>query len=290
MYKDRKGKIHKHDATPDKTIKLLYNTVGGRRILEKLIEPERQEKIRRLACTRWSSLLVDPFAKKYHISFRDYIPTRYKSYNAFFTRKIKPECRPIERNDNLLACPCDGRLSAYRISDKLVMHIKNSDYSVKSLLRNHDLSEEFANGWCLVIRLTIEDYHRYCYPDDGYKSDDFFIPGLLHTVSPLVLEHAHIYAENQRVYTVIDTDHFGRMIQMEIGALGVGRIVNHDDEGEICRGKEKGFFEFGGSTIVLLLKSDAFTPDKDLVDNTLEGYETIVKMGERIGFNEKYQG
>lgn len=290
MYKDRQGRIHKHDATPDKTIKFLYRTVPGRMLLSRIVKPEQQDGFRKLANGRMSSLLVDPFAKKYHISFRDYIPTKYKSYNAFFTRKIKPERRPIEDNENLLACPCDGRLTVHKISDRLVMRIKNSDYSVKSLLRNHYLSEEFINGWCMVIRLTIEDYHRYCYPDDGYKSDDTFIPGLLHTVSPLVLEHANIYAENQRVYTVIDSEHFGRMVQMEIGALAVGRIVNHDDEGEIIRGAEKGYFEFGGSTIVLLLKSDCFTPDKDLIENTAEGYETIVKMGERIGFNEKYQG
>lgn len=290
MYKDRQGKIHKHDATPDKTIKFLYCTVLGRRILWRLIDPDRQETFRKMANARWSSMLVDPFAKKYHISFKDYIPKRYKSYNDFFTRKIRPECRPIEKNENLLACPCDGRITAYRISDRLVMDIKNTKYSVKSLLRNRELSEEFADGWCLVIRLTIDDYHRYCYPDDGYKSDDMFIPGLLHTVSPLVMEHANIYAENQRVYTVIDSEHFGRIIQMEIGALAVGRIVNHDDEGEIVRGAEKGFFEFGGSTIVLLLKSSEFTPDRDIIDNTADGYETIVKMGERIGFNEKYQG
>lgn len=290
MYKDRQGNVFRHDATPDKTIRFLYRTVPGRWILERMIDPDRQEKFRRMANAKWSSILVNPFAKKYHIDFKEYVPSKYRSYNAFFTRRIKPECRPIEEDDNLLACPCDGRLTAYRISDRLVMSIKNTEYSVKSLLRNRELAEEFADGWCLVIRLTIEDYHRYCYPDDGYKSDDMFIPGLLHTVSPIVLEHANVYAENQRVYTVIDTEHFGRIIQMEIGALAVGRIVNHDDEGEICRGDEKGYFEFGGSTVVLLLKSDAFTPDSDIIDNTKEGYETIVKMGERIGFNEKYQG
>lgn len=290
MYKDRQGRIIVHDATPDKALKLMYETLPGRIILGMMIQPRFSDLIRKIMKTRFSAIFIDGFARKNHISLKDYIPTRYKSFNDFFTRPIKPQKRPIERNENLLVSPCDGRVTVYPISDRLVMHIKNSDYSVKSLLRNREIAEEFEGGYCVIVRLTVEDYHRYCYPDDGYKSDDMFIPGLLHTVSPIVMEHASIYAENQRVYTVIDTDHFGRMVQVEIGAIGVGRVVNFDDEGPVKRGDEKGMFEFGGSTIVLLLQKGCFIPDADIIKNTEDGFETIVKMGERIGSNEKYQG
>lgn len=289
MYKDRKGNIVVHDATPDKVLKLMYESLPGRLVLDIMIEPRFSDFIRRIMKTRLSSLFIDGFAKKNHISLKDYIPLRYKSFNDFFTRPIKPKKRPIEKNVNILPSPCDARASVYDISEKLVMHIKNSDYSVKSLLRNREIAEEFLGGYCVVLRLTVDDYHRFCYVDDGYKTDNYFIPGLLHTVSPIAMEHASIYAENQRVYTIMDTEHFGRMVQVEIGAIGVGRVVNFDDEGEFKRGAQKGMFEFGGSTVVLLLKRDHFIPDADLIKNTAEGFETIVKMGERIGCNEKYQ-
>lgn len=289
MYKDRQGNIIVHDATPDRALKLMYNTLPGRVLLKIMIQPRFSDWIRRVMKTRVSAIFIDGFARKNRISLRDYIPTRYKSFNDFFTRPIKPKRRPIEPDANLLASPCDGRVSVYPITDNLVMHIKNSDYSVKSLLRNREIAEEFRGGWCVILRLTVDDYHRYCYPDDGYKTDDMFIPGLLHTVSPIAMEHASIYAENQRVYTLIDTEHFGLLAQVEIGAIGVGRVVNFDDEGPVKKGAEKGMFEFGGSTIVLLLQKGHFIPDADLIRNTEDGYETIIKMGERIGSNEEYQ-
>ena len=289
-YKDRQGNHYKHDATPDTMIRFFYGTFVGRCMLEHMIMPGFSEFMRVVLSSRFSALFIDPFKRKYKISLKDYKARRYRSFNAFFTREIKPEKRPICMDDNILISPCDGRLTIYDISDRLVVPIKNSEYSVKALLRNREIAEEFYGGYCVVIRLTVDDYHRYCYCDDGYKSDDMFLPGFLHTVSPLVMDEYSIFSENQRVYTVIDSEHFGRLVQIEVGALGVGRIENHDGEGEIRRGAEKGYFAFGGSTIVLLLKKDSFIPDADLVRNTADGYETIVKYGERIGCNEKYQG
>ena len=70
---------------------------------------------------------------------------------------------------------------------------------------------------------------------------------------------------------------------MEVGALMVGRITNYDDACEVRRGQEKGRFEFGGSTVILLFQKGAANPDASLISNTDKGYETRVKMGERIG-------
>ena len=176
------------------------------------------------------------------------------------------------------------------IDDDLVLNIKGVKYTVSSLLRNDELAEEFKGGWAIVLRLTADDYHHYCYPDDGHKTDNCFIPGVLHTVSPTATERIRVFRENQREYTILDSLHFGRIVQMEIGAMCVGRIVNLHGARAVKRGTEKGRFEFGGSTIVLLLKKECFTPDEDLIANSAEGIETVVKLGERIGFNEEYQG
>ncbi len=289
MYKDRQGNITENDATPTGILNLLYNTVPGRFFLKPLIKPAFSDIVRCLMTSRISTLAIDHFIRKNGVSLKDNVPKKYTSFNDFFTRRLKPGKRKIEQNENLLASPCDSRASVFTVDENLVLDIKGSRYSVASLLRDAELAREFKGGYCMILRLTVDDYHHYCYPDDGHKSDNVFLPGILHTVSPVAMEHAAVYTENQREYTIIDSLHFGRFIQMEVGAMCVGRISNLHGESDVKRGLEKGKFEFGGSTIVLLMKSEHFTPDEDLIKNTADGFETIVKMGERIGYNEKYQ-
>ena len=290
MYKDRKGSILTGEATPSGLLSLLYNSVILRPLLKFMTSYTHAEIARFFLTRRISSLLIDPFIKHNGISLKEYIPTRYKSFNDFFTRMIRPEARPVDMREDILISPCDAKAFAYRITDNFIVNIKNTDYSVKSLIHNSELAESFSGGLCMVFRLTADNFHRYSYIDSGYKSDNIYIPGLLHTVSPASEGHAHVYSENSREYCVLDTDHFGCVVQIEVGALNIGRIINWDNKGFFKKGDEKGLFEFGGSTIVLLLRQDSFTPDEDIVCNTSDGYETLVKVGERIGCNEKYKG
>lgn len=282
-YRDLKGKEYSYDTTQDKFLRLLYGTAFGRRIIARLVRPGVSEFAGRVMDSGLSSLFISRFVRKNRIPLSEYIPTRYRSYNDFFTREIRPECRSFPEDVNVLGSPCDGKVTAYSVSDRLVIKIKGSDYSIKSLLLNRELCEEFAGGYCVIIRLSVDNYHRYAYIDDGCKSDNYYIAGLFHTVNPVAMEHNNIYYENSREYTIIDTEHFGRVVQMEVGALAVGRIVNYDGEGRIERGAEKGYFEFGGSTVVLLLKREAVRIDDVFLKNTEEGYETLVRLGERLG-------
>ena len=78
-----------------------------------------------------------------------------------------------------------------------------------------------------MFRLTVEDYHRYFYIDGGSKGENVFIEGRLHTVQPIALEHRRVFTENCREYTVLHTENFGDVTQVEVGAMMVGRIVNN---------------------------------------------------------------
>ena len=92
-----------------------------------------------------------------------------------------------------------------------------------------------------------------------------------------------VFTENSREYTVLQTEHFGKMIQMEVGAMLVGKIHNYHGAGPIEKGKEKGKFLYGGSTIILLLQKDAVhIPDK-VFRATENGREIPVVMGQKIG-------
>ena len=179
--------------------------------------------------------------------------------------------------------PCDGLLSAYRITDGMVLPIKQSRYSVSDLLGMDAAARRFRDGVCLVFRLCVDNYHRYCYVDNGQKGPNVFLPGVLHTVRPIALESVPVFVRNCREYTIMETAHFGTVAQIEIGALLVGRIDNREGAGPIRRGEEKGRFLYGGSTVVLLLEKDRVSFDEALFTATANGIETPVVLGQVLG-------
>ena len=136
----------------------------------------------------------------------------------------------------------------------------------------------------MVFRLCVDHYHRYSYVESGTKNKNKFINGVLHTVRPIALEACPVFVKNCREYCVIDSTDCGRLVQMEVGAMLVGRIVNDNPgAGEVIRGKEKGHFEYGGSTIIVLTQQGRINVREDIYEASLEGIEIPVKMGEAVG-------
>ena len=183
----------------------------------------------------------------------------------------------------MLFSPCDGKLSAYKIDKDTVLPVKGSHYTISQLLNNNDLAEKYSDGYCLVFRLAVDDYHRYSYIDSGVKGENVKIKGKLHTVQPIALEKSPVFIQNSREYTVMHTENFGDVVQVEVGALMVGKIKNHQGKGKIIRGEEKGMFLFGGSTIILLLNSGEVQVEELFFENTKNHLETVVKLGESLG-------
>ena len=160
-----------------------------------------------------------------------------------------------------------------------------NDFFTRSIkpVGGSSIAGEYLNGTCLVLRLGVENYHRYCYIDDGFKSGNHRIPGRYHPVQPIVVRKQPVFVQNTREYTVLNTKNFGTVTQIEVGACLVGRICNHHEACIIHRGEEKGFFEFGGSTIVLLFKEGTVDIPQEVFDATLSDKEAIVKYGSAIG-------
>ena len=257
------------------TLHFLYHTTPGRLLLKLLTAPALSRACGAFLDSKLSHFLVRPFARHNRIRLSDYEMDNVQSFNDFFSRKIRDGLRPIDREPEHLIAPCDGLLSVWPVQGDTVLPIKQSHYTLPSA--------RYQGGYCLVFRLCVDHYHRYCYVDSGTKSKNFFIPGVLHTVRPVALEQVPVFTENSREYTLIRTSHFGTVTQMEVGAMLVGRIVNHENEGTAVRGKEKGFFQYGGSTIILLIEPDQARIRQDLLTHSLSGRETTVKMGEVIG-------
>lgn len=261
---------------------ILYKTIIGGVVLA-FATRKTVSKVSSIYMNSKSSVKrIDKFIKKNKINMDDYPKREYLSFNDFFTRKILKNKRPFSKKQNDLISVADSKLLVYEINDKTEMIIKNKKYTLKELLRDKNLAGEYKGGLCLVFRLTVDDYHRYSFVDDGNVIKSKKINGILHTVGPIAFRRYKVFKENQREYSVLNTKNFGKVIQMEVGALMVGKIVNYNIE-KFHRGDEKGYFLFGGSTVVLIFKKDIVEIDEDILKNSSVGIETKVKLGETIG-------
>lgn len=267
-----------------RSLRFLYYNPLGAPVLRLLTARWVSKLAGRYLDGRASRRKIKKYIKKHGIDMSQFIEEDYRSFNAFFTRRIKPELRPFDLEPSSLVSPCDAKLSVFDITKDSTFEIKGFNYTVDALVGgNAELARLFDGGKCLVFRLTVTDYHRYFFFDGGVAEGNAFVKGRLHTVQPSALCRRRVFTENCREYTVLRTDNFGTAVQAEIGAMMVGRIVNDVKSGRFERGEEKGRFEFGGSTVVLLLQRDAAVLDAELVENTERGGETVVRCGEKIG-------
>lgn len=261
----------------------LYKTRAGRILLRPLISRPVSDIAGFLLDSRISKLLIAPFVRMNDIRTEDYELDDIRCFNDFFRRKIRSGLRPVSMSPGDLIAPCDGLLKVSRIKKGMVIEAKQSVFTVRGMLRDIRLADSFEGGYCLVFRLCVDNYHRYIYFDSGKKYANRHIQGVYHTVQPVALEDFPVFVQNTRDYTVIDTDSFGRCVQMEVGAMLVGRIVNHrSGRSMVRRGVEKGYFEYGGSTIILLLPRQELAFTDKVLKGMQEGCEVPVRMGEVI--------
>ena len=148
-------------------LEFLYNTVPGRFLLKPLTGPRLSRICGHFLDSELSSFLIQPFVKQNAIQLSDYETTDIKSFNDFFSRKIKQGKRPIDMEKNHLIAPCDGLLSVWKIKENTVFPVKQSHYTISSLLHSKKLAQRYHGGYCLVYRLCVNHYHRYGYVDSG---------------------------------------------------------------------------------------------------------------------------
>lgn len=282
-WRDRQGHHISDGDEEDRPLRFLYETKCGNILLKPLIRKPVSDFVGWLMQRRISSLWIGKFLKSSHIDMSEYENRKFTSFNDFFTRRIRPECRPVDSTPEHFISPCDCKLTVFPINEDSTFHIKGGRYTAEQLLRSKALADAYSGGMLLVFRLTVDDYHRYCYPDSGAKEENIHIPGVYYTVNPIAFKRHAVFKENTREYTLLHSDNFDDLIIMEVGATLVGRISNLHGARQVKRGEEKGHFDFGGSTIVVMVKPNVLQIDEDILRNQSEGCETVVKYGERIG-------
>jgi len=286
QYYDREsGLLKTEKVAAEKYLVWLYNNPLGEATLWALAKRKFVSTVYGTMMDRPSSTKkIQAFVEEFDIDMRSVQKQEFTSFNDFFTRKLKSDARPLDTNATVAVSPADGKLLAYADISSSDFIIKGTRFDVLSFLNNADLAQNYLDGTLVVVRLAPPDYHRFHFPLGGSVSPITSIDGDYYSVNPLALrEMAEIFCLNKREYTIVANPLFGNVVMAEVGATMVGSIVQTYTGNSVNKGEEKGYFKFGGSTVVLLFEKNKIRIDDDLLINTLKGFETAIKQGEGIG-------
>lgn len=238
--------------------------------------------------SRLSRHKVCPFIDAFHMDTAEFLDpvSSFSSFNDFFIRKLKPECRPIVNGNDVAVLPADARYLVYpNVSHAPGIWVKGEKFSIAELLCNQTLAQKYEGGSLVLARLCPTDYHRFHFPVSGMPEAPKLIRGALFSVNPLALKrNIHILTENKRMITQVHTKNFGTVLYVEVGATHVGSIHQTFTPNEpYAKGDEKGYFSFGGSCIILLFEPLRIQFDQDLVDASNRGIEVRGLLGQSLG-------
>jgi phosphatidylserine decarboxylase len=237
-----------------------------------------------LQSTRWSGRKVAPFIERYAIPMAEYEPGPFPTFNDFFVRRFRAEARPWASEADQMPAFAEARYFAWAaITDAQTFPVKGRDLSSTALLGNAELARDFTGGPLLLARLCPVDYHRFHYPDDGRTLETYRARGAFHSVNPIALAtKSDVLATNERQVTLLETRNFGKLAYIEVGAMCVGKIIQSHTAPAFARGDEKGYFLFGGSTVIVLGQPGRWEPDPELLRKTEERRETLVRLGQPV--------
>jgi len=286
---NRQTKAIEHENTYKvEGLSFLYNTELGKVLTSTILNKRVISRVYgRTVKSKRSISQIDKFIKHYKINITEIKRplSSFRSFNDFFIRELVESARPIDRTPEHLISPADSRLRVFDLSQAAALPVKGFWYSVAELIKDKKLAKEYADGWCFVYRLAPADYHRYCYIDNGNQEKVKRIRGVLNSVHPIALSTVkNLMSKNYRELTILNTENFGKVVHLEVGALFVGKVVQRYKKAHTYqRGEEKGWFEFGGSTIIQIFKRGLVVPDTDVIEQSEKKVEVLVKMGEKIG-------
>lgn len=284
------GRIETEAVYGEAFLRLAYETAPGRLALHALVK--------RAFFSRWYGRRMDsprsrakimPFIERYGVDPREFerSPGEFASFNEFFARKLVPEARPVDAREGIIVLPADGRhLAIPDASACEDFFVKGQRFDVKALLGGDTvLSSRFAAGSVLISRLCPVDYHRFHFPLSGTPGEPRLVNGPLFSVSPIALRvRPTILWENKRFITVLKTTALGDVLLLEIGATNVGSVIQTCARGQaVTKGAEKGFFRFGGSTVITLFEPGRARFAADFLEHCAAGREVYARMGEAAG-------
>ncbi|KAL2811593.1 phosphatidylserine decarboxylase [Aspergillus granulosus] len=244
--------------------------------------------------TSASRTRIKQFVDFYQINMDDFEPfdiNAYSTFEDFFTRHHKPGSRPIHEPDDPSSAVvvADSRVVVYEaVAESKKIWIKGEDFSITNLVMDKKLGPQFGDGPVASFRLSPQDYHRYHSPVSGRVTVYRSMPGDYYEVDPLAIRSGvDILTRNARDYVVIETEEFGKVLFVAIGASQVGTVeINEKWQkpgAEIKKGDELGIFQFGGSSIIVAFQNGRIQFDEDLIEPSKNAVAIDVEVGMSLG-------
>ena len=279
------GRLEQESIYGEGFLRAAYENPIGRLVVAALIK--------RAAFSRWYGRRMDqpasrsriaPFIEHYHLDPAEFAdsPDSFATFNDFFSRRLNPAARPIDPNPASVVFPADGRHLGFARADQInSVFVKGQQFNLPALLGSHELAAKYAAGSLILSRLCPVDYHRFHFPCAGTPGTPTLLDGQLYSVSPIALRRRLAYLwENKRVLTRLETDRFGTVLLLEIGATNVGSIVQSMTPGQpVAKGAEKGMFRFGGSSTITIFEPGRVTLADDLLAHSAQCRELYARMG-----------
>lgn len=283
------GRVETEEVYGGGFLQWVYGNPLGRLSLHALVK--------RAAFSRWygwrmnragSKRKVAPFIANYKVDVSEFAeaPETFRSFNEFFYRKLKPEARPVAGTDNVAVFPADARHLGFQDISRIEgIFVKGEVFDLATLLQDATLAERFGQGSLVMSRLCPLDYHRFHFPVSGTPAAPKILDGPLFSVSPIALRrNIHILARNRRALSEIRSGQFGLVLMLEIGATNVGSFAYTYTPGKpVRKGDEKGYFKFGGSSLMTLFEPGRIMLDQDLLDVSKQGRELYARVGDHMG-------
>jgi phosphatidylserine decarboxylase len=289
FFNRRTGRVETERVYGEAFLRWIYGRPLGRAALHTLVK--------RAGFSRFYGWLMDsersrdlmaPFIETYGLDPSDFADEvgSFASFNEFFYRRLRPDRRPVDPDPDTVVFPADGRHLA--VPDAGAMDgffVKGQTFDLAALLGDPALAERFARGSLILSRLCPVDYHRFHFPVCGVPGVPRLLPGPLFSVSPLALRRRLAYLwENKRVLTEVRTERFGLVLVLEIGATNVGSMIEtFVPDRPVAKGAEKGYFRFGGSSVITLFEPGRVCLAADLVRESSRHREVYAWVGETMG-------
>lgn len=273
----------------EKPLRWVYETLPGRAALWLLV--------RRAVFSRWfgwrmrgakSRTRIAPFIERYGLDAADFAQgvEVFRSFDDFFSRKLKPSARPVVSGEAVAAFPADGRHLGFQdVSEARAIYAKGQAFDLAAFLGDAALAEHYRRGTLVCSRLCPVDYHRFHFPVAGTPGEAQWINGWLYSVNPIALRNDVRYLwENKRAVVALAGGAWGQVLLVVVGATNVGSTTfTYAPDVSAAKGDETGFFSFGGSFVATLFEPGKIRLAEDLLRETAAGRELYARVGTHLG-------
>ena len=285
-YFDRvSGEIITETVMGDRALRFAYNTLLGRSLWAVLFggkavsalmgryydSPRSRKDIAKLTAI--------PGCR---VEEAEFPPEHYSSFNDFFARHLRPGARPADMSENVLVSPADGKIIIHTgLAPDAPIPVKGAKRSINELCQCKLPDKPLCVA---VVRLAPVDYHRYHFPCScTMGSAPQIVAGKYHSVNPVaLLRRPDLFVENTRHISVLENPQCGIFRMIEVAAFGVGSIVQSAVSGNFAKMDEKGYFKFGGSTVIMVFDDEKVKFDEDLLKYSAQGLEVQVRCGSKL--------